>query len=248
MSSDGTRNRRTALLHSLHSRSSGTVLQNDAQLGELGVQLKELGNESLLRGQHCHVTSRRTFSVQIQNHILSFHFLENGVELRVVDHAGRGVGRHTSWVTLDTNNAALLGFNDGLRGHGLVQIQRHKEVDIRLKGLEALLVVQSTVDGRDRWHKVGLLSVLDIALKTGFVSPIKKFPFTITKTVFTPPCRIVGVTKSIIGPSRRWTIFGQPASINFPELLSTMEVGRGGEFYSLQLRERHDEFQIKTKL
>lgn len=176
MSSDGTRNRGTALLHSIHSRSSGTVLQNDAQLGELGVQLKELGKESLLRGQHGHVPARGTFSVQIQNHILPLHLLENGVKLRVVDHAGRGVGRHTGRVTLDTNNATLLGFNDGLRGHGLVKVQRHKEVDIRLEGLEALLVVQSTVDGRDGWHKVGLLSVLDLAPKTGFISPIKKFP------------------------------------------------------------------------
>jgi hypothetical protein len=39
--------------------------------------------------------------------------------------------------------------------------------------------------------------------------------------------------------------FGQLASINPAELLSTMEVGRGGQLNSLQIGERHDKSKSK---
>ena len=84
---------------------------------------------------------------------------------------------------------------------------------------------------------------------------------TMTKTVFTPPWRIVGVTNSIIGPSRKWTVASQldPALFSFlssdPLRLGrgerykskrekqspthTMKVRRGRQLDSLELRKRH---------
>lgn len=101
--------------------------------------------------------------MQVQNHLLLLHLCEHGIELGIVDDTGGGVGRHTGRVTLDTGDAALLSFDNGFRGHGLVEVQRHEEVHIGLESLQALLVVQGTVDGGNGWHQVRLSIVLDRA-------------------------------------------------------------------------------------
>lgn len=153
---DGARDCGTTLFDSLDSRSGGAVLQDDAELGELGMELSQNGQEPLLRGQDRHVASGGALAVQVQNQSLTLHLSEDRVERRVVDHAGARVGGYTGRVALDSGDTALLGFNDGLRGDCLVQIQRHEVVDIGLNGLQALLVVQGMVDGGDGGHQVGL--------------------------------------------------------------------------------------------
>ena len=62
-----------------------------------------------------------------------------------------------------------------------------------------------------------------------------------TKTVFTPPLRMVGVTSSIMGPSRRWTT----VTVSFmlaPFMIGTVrtvKVSRGGKPNAAQLRQSH---------
>lgn len=94
--------------------------------------------------------------MQIEDHVLTLHLRKDGVEGSIVDDAGARVGGHAGWVALDTGDTALLGLADGLGSDGLVQVQRHEVVDIGFEGLEALLVIQSAVDGRDGRDQVGL--------------------------------------------------------------------------------------------
>lgn len=156
VSSDGTGNGRATLLDSLDGSRSGAVLQDDAELGELGMQLSQFGQEPLLGRQDRHVTLGGSLTVEVQDQALTLHLGEDGIEGSVVDHAGARVGRHTGGVALDTGDAALLGLDDGLGGDRLVQVEGHEVVDIGLNGLQALLVVEGMVDGRDRRDQVGL--------------------------------------------------------------------------------------------
>lgn len=94
--------------------------------------------------------------MQVEDHVLTLHLRENGVEGCVVDDAGARIGGHAGRVALDAGDTALLSLDDGLGCDGFVQVQRHEVVDVRLEGLQALLVVQSTVDGRDGRNQVGL--------------------------------------------------------------------------------------------
>lgn len=120
------------------------------------MQLQQGGKEALLRRQDSYIASGRDLSVKIQNHVLTLHLCKNRVKLGVIHHARGRVGGNACWVALDTGDAALLGFDDGLRGHGLVEVQRHEEVHIGFNGLQALLVVERAVDSCHWRHQVGL--------------------------------------------------------------------------------------------
>lgn len=156
MGSDSTRDGGSALLDSLDSRRGGAVLQDNAELGELGVQLSQDGQEPLLRRQHRDIALGGSLTVEVQDQTLTLHLGEDRIEGGVVDNAGARVGRHTSGVALDTGDAALLSLDDGLGGDRLVQVKGHEVVDIGLDSLQALLVVEGMVDGRDGWDQVGL--------------------------------------------------------------------------------------------
>ena len=161
---------RAALLDSLHRSSGCAVLENDPQLGETLVQLQQGGKEALFRRQDGHIARGWDFAMQVEDHILTLHLSEDGIELGVVDHARRGVGSHTGRVTLDTSDASLLGLNDRLRGHGLMEIQRHEIVHIGLDGLQALLVLKRTVNGSHRRDQVRLVD----NIQGYYVVPISK--------------------------------------------------------------------------
>ena len=226
-----------ALLDGLNGGGGGTVFQDDAEVGEPGVEIKQRGEESLLRRQHCHIALRRDLSMEVQHQPLALHLGKNGVELRIVDHARARVGGDTGGIALDSCDAALLGFDDGLWGDRLVQVQRHEVVDIGLNGLQPLLVVQGAVDGGNGRDQIGL-GKRELDRRSDWPCNLS---LTMTKTVFTPPCRMVGVTSSIIGPSRRWTVAGQSwRGQAFVALaLHTVEVSRGGELGPLQLGQGH---------
>lgn len=157
-------NSRAALLDSLNRSSGGAVLENDPQLGETLVQLEQGWKEALLCRQNGHITRGRDFAVQVEDHILTLHLSEDGVELSVVDDARGGVSSNTSRVTLNASDAALLGIDDGLGRHGLMEIQRHEIVHIRLDGLETLLVLKRAVNGGHGRDQVRLVKDIHVTI------------------------------------------------------------------------------------
>lgn len=127
-------NSRTTFLDGFDGGSGSAMLQDDAKLGEALVQLEQGGKETFLGRQDGHVTLRRHFTVKVEDHVLTLHFGEHGVELGVVDDARGGVGGHARGVALDAGDALLLRFDDGLRGHRLVEVEGHEVVDIGFNG------------------------------------------------------------------------------------------------------------------
>lgn len=156
MGSDGTGDGGSAFLDSLDSRRGGAVLQDDAELGELGVQLSQDGQEPLFRRQNRDIALGWGLAVEVQDQTLTLHLGEDRIEGSVVDDAGARVGGHTGRVALDTGDAALLSLDDGLGGDRLMQVKGHKVVDIGLNSLQALLVVEGMLDSRDGRDQVGL--------------------------------------------------------------------------------------------
>lgn len=96
-------------------RSSG-VFEHDAELGKVGRELLQVGEEELLGVQDGDVLllnnqSRRNFqsmshlrgvarhlAVQIQHHVRLLHGLEDGIVHAIVLNAARGIGGHSSGI------------------------------------------------------------------------------------------------------------------------------------------------------
>lgn len=157
-------NSRATLLDSLNRSGGGAVLENDPQLGKFLVQLEQGWQEALLCCQNGHIALGWDFTVQVEDHILTLHLSEDGVELSVVDDARGGVSSDTGRVTLDASDAALLGIDDGLRGDSLMEIQRHEIVHIGLNGLQTLLVLKRAVNGGHGRDQVRLVKDIQVTI------------------------------------------------------------------------------------
>jgi len=71
--------------------SCGTVFEADAQFGEAGMQVFEGGEEFFFGIEDGDAALGGALAVQVENHVLAFHLFEDGVELHIVDYAGRRV-------------------------------------------------------------------------------------------------------------------------------------------------------------
>lgn len=146
-----------ASLDGLDGVLGGAVLQDDAQLGKLGVQALERGQELALSVQDrdALLLVAGNLAVQVKDQATLLHGSKNRVEGLVGQHAGRGVGGDAGGVALDARDAGALGLADDLGSDGLVQVQGHGVVDRGVDGLEACLVLEGLCDGSDGRDQVG---------------------------------------------------------------------------------------------
>ena len=221
MRGDGSGDGGAAGPHGGDGGGGGAVLEDDAEAREGGVQGGEGGQEGGLGVEDGDVGAGGggQLAVQVQHEVVLLHGREHGVEGRVVDDARVGVGRDAGRIGLDGCDAGGGGGGDGRWRDGRVQVERHEVGDVGLDGGEALLVGQGLGDGRDRGDEVGLWCLISLLIPIAqLIAPCHAMAadeqrrgeegtrkHTITRTVSTPPARIVGTTTSIIAPSRRCT-------------------------------------------
>ena len=94
--------------------------------------------------------------MQVEDHVLTLHLLEDRVESLVGNNTSGRVSGHASRVRLDASDAGLLGLDNSLRRDVGVEVERHEESDIRRQTLQALLVLESMLRSRDRRNQVWL--------------------------------------------------------------------------------------------
>lgn len=117
MGCEGGGDGRAAGLDGFDGGFGSAVLEDDAKLGKALVKFQQGGQEGSFCVQYCDVRSsgRGCLAVQVQDHVLALHLLEDGVEGLVRYNAGGRVGGHTGRVGLNSSDAGLLCLDDSLR-------------------------------------------------------------------------------------------------------------------------------------
>lgn len=100
--------------------------------------------------------------MNVEDHVLSLHFLEHGVELFVRHYALRGICCYSLRIGFDPTDASVLCFLYNFRCDTWVQVQRHQVGHIRFQFLEPPLVVKCVADCCDGWNKVWLKKCLTL--------------------------------------------------------------------------------------
>ena len=173
--------------------------------------------------------------MDVEYHVLLLHFFEDRIELFVRHDPLIGVSGDAMRVRLDAGDSAMLSFLDGIRCHLLMEIQRHQESHVGLKVLELLLVVECVTNGCDWWYQVWLRTESEVWLQISLAKIIpsrrrsrmsrkilarvkslrKVHVFTLT-----PPERMVGTTRLLMSPCRRWTCMSAAAGNTSPSNFS----------------------------
>ncbi len=90
--------------------------------------------------------------MEVEDHVLAFHFLEDGVEVLVRHDAVVGVGCDAVGVGLDACDAGAFRFDYGFWGDVGVEVEGHEEGDVGFEGLQGFFVGETVFDryyGRD---------------------------------------------------------------------------------------------------